>query len=118
MNRIEANRLELALRETLGIDEAQTKCADAIVKELMKIRLMNPHAFQAGLMLVMSTLLAVGDQQIGTSAADLATRLERCTTLQREISALLVQSQEAALTRVLEQFGLDEEDLLSKSKVN
>lgn len=117
----DAERLERALRETLGIDEAETRSADAIVRELMRVRAFNPKAFQAALLLTMSTELAVGDLTVGTSAADLKAKLDRMVALQTELGALLTKARQDVAEQLLG-LALGEDDLdetvMPSSKVN
>ena len=118
----EAERLETALRETLGIDEAETRAADAIVRELMRVRAFNPKAFQAALLLTMSTELVVGDAHVGTSAADLKVKLDRMVTLQTELGALVTEARQAMFAEAIREVlgeDLDEADVpIPSSKVN
>ena len=116
----EAERLETALRETLGINEAGVRSADAIVRELMRIRAFNPKAFQAALLLTMSTELAVGDLTVGTSAADLKAMLDRMVNIQTELGALITKARQDFADQFLETLGVDDVDeaFVPPSKVN
>lgn len=120
MRHAEAERLEQALRGVLGVNEAEIRSADAMVRDMMRVRAFNPKAFQAALLLTMSTELAVGDKQVGTSAADLKAMLDRLVVLQTELGALLAKARQDLFAEAIrEVLGEDEVDnALPSSKVN
>ena len=104
MNEKDADRLEAAMQETLGINNDEAITAHAIVVELQRLRSFNPKLFQTAMLLLMSTLIAAGDKMCPTTGADLAAKLERMVGLESELHRLLdaeKAEQKAAIDRLL-----------------
>lgn len=119
MDYVTAAKLDEDLKTVLGLAPGQMVQVDTMTRELVHLRHLNPTAFQAALLLLVSTLLAVGDTLVGVSESDLAGKLERLIALQKDVSAFMKKSNEEAVSQILEQLGVDEVDMeLPKEKVN
>lgn len=114
-----AKELDAAMRAVLGIAGTEVIATDAIVKEFLRLRTFSPRAFQAAILIIMSTLLVTGDTRLDTSPEDLSSKLERMTALQKQITEFAAAEADARLSEIRSALGLHEEDeTIPKEKLN
>lgn len=116
MNLADIYRIDKELYEALGLTADEALQTRAFCKELLRLRLFNPKAFEAAILLLVSTLLAPREAD-GIDVL-MQAKLDAVVKLQQQLGRLLSENRDTQLRDILEQMGLPSEDDIPKGKVN